>query len=139
MNDVNEAAAKLITVTIDANTAQVVRLEALDASGARHELTDEEKANLLKLASKARLEEVVEQAFEAGIACVLGGEVPQDNESVEDAELRHMLLTPLIQHSPAKRLMTREVLNRALLQTLIEHSIKPQPGVAETGATARLQ
>ena len=44
--EMGKSAGKLFTFTIDASTAQVVRLEAEDASGARHELSDEEKASL---------------------------------------------------------------------------------------------
>jgi hypothetical protein len=139
MNEVSESATELFAFTIDAKTGQVVKLEGLDASGARHELTEEEKAGLAKIAKNTGLEEVVEQAFEAGIACVLGGEVGQDAESVEDAELRHMLLAPLIEHSAARHLMQRDVLNRVVLDTLIGHSVSSKPAVAEGGATVRVQ
>ena len=139
MNEVSESASKLFAFTIDAKTGQVVKLESLDASGARHEVSDEEKVSLAKIAKNTGLEEVVEQAFEAGIACVLGGELGYDAESVEDAELRHMLLTPLIEHSAAKHLMQHDVLNRVVFDTLIEHSVKSKPTAAEAGATTSVQ
>jgi len=66
---------------------------------------------------------ILEEAFEAGIACGLG-EVADEDEPVEsekDANLRHLLLRPLIENSAAKRLMRREVLHRAFLKTLIGH------------------
>lgn len=134
-------AAKLFSFTIDANTAQIVKLESLDATGNRHELSEEEKASLVKEARDDRLEKVVEQAFEAGIACVLDSEVEQDDaqDSADDAELRHILLTPLIERSPARRLMEREVLNRAILDTLIEHSMKARESVLGDRPTARAQ
>lgn len=126
---------KLFAVTIDANTAQVVRLESLDSTGARHELSDEEKASLVHEGGEGRLEEALEQAFEAGIDCVLGADTQDETaESQEDAKLRHLLLTPLIEHSPAKRLLQREVLNRAILGTLIQHSMKPIPAAAAEGS-----
>jgi len=117
---------KLLTFTIDASTAQVVKLEAEDASGARHELSDEEKASLTQAGNAGDLEQFVERAFEAGIACVLGGGEPEEKaeEPADEAELRHMLLTPLIEHSPARRLMQREALSRAILGTLIQHATK---------------
>ena len=90
-----------------------------------NELSDDEKVSLAREGSGEGLEELVEQAFEAGIACVLGEEGrSQAEESEEDAELRHLLLTPLMEHSLAKRLLRGEVLNRALLGTLIQHSMK---------------
>ena len=137
----SESTAKFFAFTIDATTAQIVKLESLDASGTSHELSEDEKESLAKGASKEGVEEALEQAFEAGIACVLGGEFAQDlvedkaKESEEDAELRHLLLKPLIEHSAAKNLMKREVLNRAILETLIEHSMKSRPVSAEGGRT----
>jgi len=112
--------------TMDANTGEVIQIEGIDATGARHELSKDEKANLAKDNGRARLEELLEQAFEAGIACVLGGEEEPEEakEAKEDAELRHILLKPLIEESPAARLMRRDVLDRAIVETLIQHSLK---------------
>ena len=133
-------AGKLLTFTIDASTAQVVKLEAEDASGVRHELSDEEKANLAQAGGLDDLERFVERAFEAGIDCVLGDGEREDRaeEPADEAELRHLLLTPLIEHSPAKRLMQREALNRAILGTLIQHATKA-PAAAEVSSTSGLQ
>ena len=63
----------LLTVTIHAKTGQIVKIEGVDSAGRHHELSDEEKTNLAREKSKATLEDIIEQAFEAGIACVLGG------------------------------------------------------------------
>lgn len=119
---------KTITVTVDAETAKVVRVEGLDAAGAPHELSDEEKASFVTR-ENGRLEELVEQAFEAGIACVLEGDTEPDTtkESAMEAELRHLLLTPLIEHSAARHLFERTVVERALLGTLLEHSMRTAP------------
>jgi hypothetical protein len=140
MTEVVQPAGKLFTFTIDAGTAQVVKLETEDASGARHELSDEEKASLAQAGIEASLEQLVERAFEAGIACVLGDGEREDkaDEPADEAELRHLLLTPLIEHSPAKRLMQREALNRAILGTLIQHATQA-PEAAESSATTGLQ
>ena len=123
------AAGKLFAFTIDASTAQVVKLETLDESGARHELSDEEAASLMQAGAEEGLEQFVERAFEAGIACVLGEEDSQyrSEEPAEEAELRQLLLTPLIEHSPVKRLMQREALNRAILGTLLQRAMKRVP------------
>jgi hypothetical protein len=136
----NEPAAKLFAFTIDAKTAQIVKFESLDASGVRHELSDEEKMSLAREDSGEQLEEIVEQAFEAGIACVLGeGDKGLAKESEEDAELRHLLLTPLMEHSMAKRLLQGEVLNRVILDTLIQHSMKSGAESAGGSPAAGLQ
>lgn len=123
------AAGRLFAFTIDASTAQVVKLETLDETGVRHELSEEETASLVQAGVEDGLEQFVEKAFEAGIACVLGEEDPQhkSEEPAEEAELRQLLLTPLIEHSPVKRLMQREALNRAILGTLLQRAMKRVP------------
>ena len=118
-------AGGLISVTIDPNTAQILRIEGIDAAGARPELSEEEKAVLLRRRAEKTLEQVVERAFEAGIACVLDGAKGREevNDSLEDVELTHRLLVPLIEHSAAKRLIERDTLDRAMVDTLITHSM----------------
>jgi hypothetical protein len=118
---------KAVTITIDTDSADIVRVEGLDAKGGRHELTDDEKASFIKEGrSDERLEEVLEHAFEAGIACVLGDDEDEDEETTQespaDAELRHQLLAPLIRRSAVRQLTDRAALHRAILGTLIEHS-----------------
>ena len=135
MTEISASAGKLFAFTIDANTAQVVKLETLDESGARHELSEDEKASLAHAAGEgADLEEFVEKAFEAGIACVLGEDQQQQraDEPADEAELRHLLLTPLIEDSPVKRLMQREVLNRAILGTLLQCATNKPPAATES-------
>jgi len=115
-----------VTITIDADSAEVVRIEGVDPTGARHDLSDDEKASFIKERRDERLAEVVEQAFEAGIASVLGVEDEEETaeESPEDADFRRQLLAPLIERSAIRRLTERAALNRAILGTLVEHSMK---------------
>jgi len=123
----------LLTVTIHAKTGQIVKIEGVDSAGRHHELSDEEKTNLASEKSKATLEDIIEQAFEAGIACVLGDEDGKDDspESAKDADLRRLLLRPLIEDGAAERLMQRDLLNRAMLTTLIQNSTSSRPGPGE--------
>jgi len=118
---------ELLTLTIDAETGQIVRLEGVDSSGARHELSKEQTARLAQQKGEDTLEALIEEAFEAGIASVLGDGAGKFSvsESKEEAELRHLLLRPLIEHSPAKHLMKRATLTRATLGTLLRHGIAP--------------
>jgi hypothetical protein len=116
---------KAVTITIDPASAEVIRVEGLDDSGTRHDLSDEEKASLMAdVRRDGRLEEVLEHAFEAGIACVLGDaeEDEANAETPEEEELRHELLAPLMKRSMMRRLTQRDALNRAVLGTLIERS-----------------
>jgi hypothetical protein len=135
-------ASDLLTLTIDAKTGHIVKIESVDSTGAHHELSDEEKASLVKERSKATVEAIIEQAFEAGVACVLGGTDGEDDleddlsESAKDADLRRLLLRPLIEESAAKRLMQRDTLNRAILATLIQNSTSSRPD-RESGPARR--
>jgi hypothetical protein len=130
-------ADELLAFTIDPRTGRILKLEGLTADGVRHELTDDEKARLIKRPRDKTVERVVERAFEAGIACVLDGNGADDDssESSEDIDLTHRLLVPLIEHSAAKQLMAREGVARTILDTLIEHSLmSPSTAGAEIAA-----
>jgi hypothetical protein len=120
----------LLTVTIHTKTGQIVKIERVNGPDAHHELTAEEKASLAKESGRATLEDIIEQAFEAGMAYVLGDGGDEDDpmESEKDANLRHLLLRPLIENSAAKRLNRRDVLSRAILKTLIDHTTGSRPG-----------
>jgi hypothetical protein len=117
----------LLTVTFHVKTGQIVRVERFHGVSERHELTDQEKTDLRKEVVKDTLEALIEQAFEAGIACAFGDSFRQAEaeESEAEADLRHMLLDPLIRHSPAQRLIEREVLSRAFLGTVVRQTIDP--------------
>jgi len=123
----------LLAITINVKTGQVVKIEAVNGTGAHHELSDEEKASLAKETGKATLVAIVEQAFEAGIACGLGDASHEDDlrESEKDAKLRHLLLRPLIENSAVRRLMRRDVLSRAILKTLIQDTPSSRPEAQE--------
>ena len=131
--------ADLLTITIQAKTGQIIKIQSAEGGGGGKELSDQERADLLKKASKDTLETLIEQAFEAGIACVLGDPIGRSeaDESEEEADLRHLLLAPLIRHSPVQRLMQREVLSRALLGTVVQHGL--DPGSPNPGSSSAQQ
>jgi len=119
----------LLTVTVHAKTGQVVKIESAGGPGSPHELSTEEMANLAKEEGEVTLEALLEQAFEAGIACMLGGGTgkPDAGETEEEADLRHLLLRPLMRRSPVEGLKHSDVLRRAMLGTMIRHKISPRP------------
>ena len=131
--------ADLFTITIQAKTGQIVKIQSAEGGGGRKELSDQERADLLMKASKDTLEALIEQAFEAGIACVLGDAIGRGEaeESEEEADLRHLLLAPLIRHSPVQRLMQREVLSRAFLGTVVQHALDPVSPEGSSSAQQR--
>jgi hypothetical protein len=110
----------LFALTIDAANGRIVKLERLDATGAHQALSAEDKARLARIKAGATVRRLVEQAFEAGIECVLGedGEA-HPTESKADDELSAMLLQSLVERSRARQLTDSEVLNRAIVGTLI--------------------
>ena len=120
---------ELFTITFNAGTGEVVRFERIDANGVRHDLSESDRARLAAEENEGRLGGILEQAFEAGISCVLGGRANLDDEreSEEEAELRRLLLRQLIQHSPAARYMHRDVMSRAALRTLIQTNLAHRP------------
>jgi hypothetical protein len=126
----------LVAFTIDANAGRIVKVEKVDNAGARRDLSDEDAAMLTK-GNPLTLEMIIEQAFEAGIACVLGDEAAQDDvqETEDDAALSRLLLMPLMERTPAHSLQQREVLGRAMLASAIEQAIGHRRG--ESGLAPR--
>ena len=132
--------ADLLTITIQAKTGKIVKIQSAKGGGGGSELSDQERADLSKKVSKDTLEALIEQAFEAGIACVLGDAIGRSEaeESEEEADLRHLLLEPLIRQSPIQRLMQRKVLSRAFLGTVVQHTLDPvSPDTGSSSAQQR--
>ena len=128
----------LITATIEAATGKIIAVRSVDDAGESSELTLDRKARLSQQIGEASLEDLFEQAFEAGIACVLGEDAEAEadadaSESVEDAALRHQILQPMIEHSAVRRLIRQDVLGRAIVGTLIR---KGAAKAAEKGQDA---
>jgi len=117
------AESDLLTITIQRKTGQIVKVEGGDKSSAHHALAQENRTDF----GEETLEALIKQAFEAGIACVLGDAMEQGEEEAEEPEeerdLRHLLLEDLIEHSPVQRLMRREILSRAFVETAIQDAI----------------
>lgn len=131
------ASVDFVTLTVDAATGRIVGVERVDAAGVRHELSEEDRTRLAAREAKATLEHIVEQAFEAGIDCVLrdGGADAEQAESPGDAELSRMLLRSLMESSGVRRLVRRDVLTQAMIGTLIEQavafrSVRPESAAA---------
>jgi hypothetical protein len=128
------AGADLVAVTVDAASGRIVNVEHVDAGGARREVSNVEKARLLQNGAKATLERVVEQAFEAGIDCVLGAVEEEPPQSEEDTELSRALLRSLIERSAARRLLGRDVLSQAIVATLVEQAAGARAAASEGAA-----
>ncbi|WP_431271156.1 hypothetical protein [Dankookia sp. P2] len=123
---------ELYVLTVRADSGQVVWLESLDAAGARADLSPEDRARFAEHHKAGDLAAVMEQAFEAGIACVLGNVGGEDGGSAEEADLRRMLLRSLIARSPAARFLDQAALGRVALATLLRQAATAP---AEAGGT----
>ena len=123
----------LFAFTIDASTGQIAGLERVDSTGARRVVSDQDKASLQASKSWHTLESIVEQAFEAGIACVLGNGDDKDEvqESEDEAEVRRTLLLPLMERSRTMTLLHRGVLGQAILATALQQATAPHASEAE--------
>ena len=112
----------LFSLTISADSGEIVKIEKVEGTGTRRDLRDDDKTELTAKAAPT-LDALIERAFEAGIACVLGVEAghAEAEESDEEADLRRALLMPLMEGSWAKDLLKREVLGKAILASAIAH------------------
>jgi hypothetical protein len=131
--------AGLVSFTIDTRSGRIVRVEAVDSNGGRHELTAEERRRLATQ-GESTLEDIFERTFEAGISSVLDDEMAEEDEdeleieaeSEEESKLRRLILRPMIERSAAGRLLKREILGRAIVGTLIRDA-----AASQTSASAR--
>jgi hypothetical protein len=126
-------AAGLFAFTIDASTGQVAKLEKVDSAGGRRQLSEQDKASLHAEPAWPTLEALIEQAFEAGVDCVLGSEDEKDEaqESEDEAEVRRTLLLPLMERSRLTTLLQRSVLGQAILATALQQVTAPHTSAAE--------
>jgi len=132
--------SQLLAFTIDATTGRILKLEGLDSAGTHHELTADQVAALSKEASQGTIAEALERVFEAGIACVLGNDQrsSERDESAEDAELRQLLLSLLLEHSTARRLIDPDALRQTILKSLIHDALAAQRTAESHSAAGQL-
>jgi hypothetical protein len=127
-----------ISFTIDTVSGRMLTVEAVDDAGVRRDLTAEEKIGLAKAEPKDSLEDILEKTFEAGITSVLGEDGEEEEvESEDGANLRHLILRPMIARSAAKRFLKREVLSKAILGALIQDVTKHDAPDSEAAAAPR--
>lgn len=118
------ARAALYAVTVDITEGRFVAVERIEEAGARRALTAAEKADLAETWDQP-VRRLFEEAFEAGIACVLGdaadAESPPDGE---EGELSRVLLDALIEESGDQALPGEAELDRRIVGALIGQAVK---------------
>jgi hypothetical protein len=105
-----------VVVTINAAAGRIVKIEKTDKGGKRQEMAEEEWARLVGEDEAEEIESAIEEAFEAGIAVVLGEEYEADEAYEDDEEraIRRLLLAGLLRRSTRRRILQRIVLSRLL-------------------------
>jgi predicted XRE-type DNA-binding protein len=111
---------------------RIIEVLSIDDAGAPAKLRTDRRGAPSKQGVDEALEDLFEQVFDAGIACVLGddGEDADAGESDEDIALRRQIFRGIIEHSMAQRLMQKEVLGRAMVRTLIQKAAARGNGTA---------
>ena len=108
-----------VIVTISAPMKTIVRVEKMDKTGKRQELSEEEWAKLVGDDEVETIEGALEEAFEAGVAALLGEEY-EDDEAYEDDEekaFRRLLIAGLLRRRPVQhRILQRLLVSRLLLR-----------------------
>ena len=105
-----------LSVTINTTTGRIVRIEKADKAGKRQELAEEDWAKLVGEEEVEELEGALEEAFEAGIAGVLGEDQDDDEgyENEEEKAVRRFLIGKLVRRSVRRRILQRLLLSRLL-------------------------
>jgi hypothetical protein len=122
-----------LAFTLDTSTGEISKIENVDSSGQRRELSKAEKLDLAKEHRGVGVEALLERAFEAGIASLLDDEdgKEDENETEEEAGVRRILLQPLMERTFAAHAMRREVLRQAIVQSLIRDVASPGESESE--------
>jgi hypothetical protein len=106
---------------------KVVKVEKLDKSGKRHEIMEEEWTALVGDDETEDIEVALEEAFEAGIAAVLGDPYDDDQADEDDEEkaVRRLLIHRLLgRHPVQRRILQRVLVNRLLRRRLLKRSVR---------------
>lgn len=117
-----KTATGLYAFTVDTANGKVVMIEKVDGTS-RQPLSAEEKAQLAKQHGAMPLRQLIEQAFEAGIECVLGdGGGTKSPESERESELSGVVLQSLIEGTNARELIQPATLDRTIISSLFSHA-----------------
>jgi hypothetical protein len=122
---------KQIVLTLAASNGDVIKIEKLEKSGQRREVTDEEFAELAG-EDTPNLGAALEHAYTAGITDALNNELSEDEEDEKDEEeiLRRFILKRAAGRQLLRRGVRRIILRRALRRRLAERRARPQAGAA---------
>ena len=113
-----------LVVTFNAAMGEIAKVEKVDKAGKRQELTEEECAKLAGQDEVEEIEGALEEAFEAGVAVVLGDEDAEDYDDEERA-FRQLLIGGFLERHPLRhRLVHQLLLRRLLLRRFLKRALR---------------
>src|SRR5436190_11338882 len=106
-----------LVVTFNAAMGEIVKVEKVDKAGKHQELTEKECAKLAGQDEVEEIEAALEEAFEAGVAVMLGDEQEEYAEDYDDEEraVRQLLIGAILERHPVRKRLLRQLLLRRLL------------------------
>jgi hypothetical protein len=117
-----------VVVTINLPMGKIVKVEKLDKAGKRQELAEEDCAKLVGDDEVADIEVALEEAFEAGIAAVLGDKYEDDEADEGDDEeraVRQLLIHGLLgRPSVQRRILQRILVSRMLRRQFLKRKLR---------------
>jgi hypothetical protein len=116
-----------LVVTFNAAVGEVVKVEKVDKAGKHHELTETECAKLAGQDEVEEIEAALEEAFEAGVAVMLGDEQEGYAEDYDDEEtaIRQLLIGRILERHPVRqRLLHQLLLRRLLLRRFLKGALR---------------
>ena len=117
-----------LVVTFNAALGEIVRIEQVDKDGTHQEFTEEECAKLAGQDEVEEIEAALEDAFEAGVAVMLGDEDEEyeQDEDNEERALRQLLIHGFLERHPVRcRRLHQLLLRRLLLRRLLKRALTP--------------
>jgi hypothetical protein len=129
VSKVKQAEIRQLVVTLSGPKDDVVKVEHVEASGERHEITDQEFAELAG-EDEEFLGAALEEAYEAGLRDAIAEEYGEHYAEEED-EPRHLIR----QEAAARRLLRRGV-RQLILRRALRRLGAPKPAPSESSQKA---
>lgn len=106
-----------LVVTINPTMGEIVRVEKIDKAGKHEELSEEECGRLVGEEEVEEIQAALDEAFEAAVVSVVGGEHQAEGEYEDDEEkaIRRFLISDLL----IPRAVRRRILHRLLLSRML--------------------
>jgi hypothetical protein len=113
-----------LVLTIGATTGDILKVEKVDKTGTRHELSEDECAKLAGEDEVEEIEAALEEAFEAGVVGALGeDDEEEEDEDDEEGARRRLLIGELLGRPLVRRRLRRRLLRRLLLRRLLRRRL----------------